>query len=89
MNHLHDPETEFRDPRRIAVNRKLTLQMKLEILESWKLDLIELQRADDENMRGRNSGSGATAKKLAEVSEVIAVLEREYAREAEGNEVAN
>jgi len=83
MSHIHDPELEFGDPKQLAKNRELSLQRKLEVLESWRLDLIELQRAEDENMGGREVEPGATAKRLAEVSAVIALLEREMARETE------
>lgn len=81
MSHIHDPELEFGDPKSLAMNRDLSLQEKLEILESWRLDLIELQRADDENMQGREAGLGSPAKRLADVSAVIALLERETNRE--------
>lgn len=86
MSHIHDPELEFGDPKRLAMSRDLSLQRKLEVLESWRLDLIELQRAEDENMRGREAEPGSTAKKLAEVSAVIALLEREVSRETNSAE---
>ncbi|HMB72388.1 MAG TPA: hypothetical protein VKQ06_02375 [Gammaproteobacteria bacterium] len=82
MSHIHDPELEFGDPKRLAMNPDLSLQRKLEVLESWRLDLIELQRAEDENMRGLEITPGATAKRLADVSSVLALLEREMAKEA-------
>ena len=82
MSLIHDPELQFGDPKRLAMNRDLSLQRKLEVLESWRLDLIELQRAEDENMSSGDADLGSTAKRLAEVSAVIALLEREMSREA-------
>jgi hypothetical protein len=74
MSHTRDPETEFGDPRRLADDKALTIGEKLEILEHWKLDLVELERAEGESMTSTSQTEGATAKKLAEVSRVMESL---------------
>lgn len=76
MEYFRDPELNFGSPRRLAVADSLTRLEKLEILESWKIDLIEMQRAEEENMPS-TAADDSVGKKLTEVIEVIASLERQ------------
>lgn len=47
-----DPSGHFADPMDVVRHEALTLEQKLEILESWEHDAIELQAAEAENMAG-------------------------------------
>ena len=72
---LRDPDKVFVDPTRLVERSDLTKTDKLELLEQWRLDLIELQQAADENMPSANAETGDTAEKLRRVSEAIVQLE--------------
>lgn len=67
-------ERGFARPADVIDDEGLTLEKKLLVLESWQNDLIEMQRADEENMLGTASNSGQTAKWLAEVTKAIYTL---------------
>lgn len=64
----------FARPQDIVNDDGLTLEKKLLVLESWQTDLLEMQRAEEENMIGTTSKSGQTAKWLAEVTKAIHAL---------------
>lgn len=85
MSHTRDPETEFNDPRQLVESTSLTATEKLKILESWQMDLIELQKAEEENMSNGSTDTGSTAKKLAEVMEAIVHL-RQQAGDVKGGD---
>jgi hypothetical protein len=74
MSHMRDPELEFGDPKRLADDVLLSAREKLAILVSWQSDLIELLRAEEENMPSVGAAPGTTAKKLSEVTAVIAAV---------------
>ena len=67
----HDPEQHFSDPRRVVDDDSLSREAKLKILQSWKIDLLEEFRADEENMGSHNAQAGAVAKRLTEVTKAI------------------
>jgi hypothetical protein len=73
----HDPEREFGEPRKVLEDASLTAEQKLEILESWRADLIELQVAEEENMPSSDADQGAAAARLTEVSKAIATIRGE------------
>jgi len=77
--HTRNPEREFGDPRRLADESALSTREKLEILVSWRADLIELLRAEEENMPIAGADVDATGRKLSEVSAVMAVLQQRLA----------
>lgn len=64
----------FARPQDVVNDDALTLKKKLVVLESWQTDLLEMQRAEEENMIGTSSKSGQTAKWLAEVTKAIHAL---------------
>ena len=72
---LRDPEQEFTAPSEVAEHPELSIQDKLAILRNWRLDLIELQTATNENMVDANADPGAVAERLRQVSEAIERLE--------------
>jgi hypothetical protein len=74
MSIKSNPEVEYGDPRRLIDDRSLSNSEKLGILENWRSDLVELQVAENENMQNSDPEPGLTAKKLAEVEEVLAVV---------------
>ena len=70
----HSFETGFARPQDVVDDDGLTLEKKVVVLESWQNELIEMQRAEEENMVGTASKSGQTAKWLAEVTKAIHTL---------------
>jgi hypothetical protein len=59
---------------RLVESDELTDMEKLKILESWQMDLIELQKAEEENMPGGSEDPGDTARKLEAVTAAIETL---------------
>lgn len=73
---IRDPQSEFHEPADIISRSDLSSQEKLTVLESWQADLIELQKALDENMSGTGE-PGETATKLAQVTAAITQVKEE------------
>ncbi len=69
-----DPERAYREPRLLVESDELSVRDKLSLLESWRTDLIELQKAAEENMPSANVPPGTTAAKLAEVNTAISIV---------------
>jgi hypothetical protein len=69
-----DVERLFEDPAKVVENEELSKADKLKILENWKLDLIELQRANDENMARYGRDGGDVAESLRAVSMALESL---------------
>ena len=69
-----DPERTFVEPKRLIADKELSDGDKLALLESWQADLIELQKAAEENMGPANVSPGENAAKLASVTEAIAIV---------------
>jgi hypothetical protein len=64
-----------RDPAKVLASEALSDDEKMSILESWKLDLVERQRASDENMRaGSDAPAGDAAERLREVANALRTL---------------
>jgi hypothetical protein len=76
MLHMLDPQLEFRDPQRLVNDASLSLNEKLEILESWKNELILLQRAEEENMPGTEIERRPDTVTLADIAKAIDRLRR-------------
>ena len=74
---LTDPASEFETPKHLVESQALSDKDKLTALQNWRLDLIELQEASNENMpsTGSDAGAGAAAEQLREVVKAIAALE--------------
>ena len=49
---LRDPAAVYHYPKDVLVDESLTKEQKLQILEQWKIDAIELMVAEEENMAG-------------------------------------
>ena len=79
MSHVRDPEHEFGEPGKLAGADDLSLSEKVDILVSWQADLIELQRAEEENMPGSDPDTGAIGKKLSDVTAVLETLRLQLA----------
>jgi hypothetical protein len=71
---IRDPESKLGEPVKLVERSDLTTREKLVILESWRADLVELQKAAEENMASVNLDAGVTAARLAEVMAAIALL---------------
>lgn len=81
-NHLsRDPDRTFSEPRLLVENQELSAAEKIAVLESWQADLIELQKAADENMGSANVAPGTNAAKLAKVTEAIALMKEQLRNE--------
>jgi hypothetical protein len=65
-----NPEREFRDPRRLIEDQALSDKQKVQLLMNWRLELIELQRATEENMTGADE-SGEVTERLRKVTDAL------------------
>lgn len=79
---IRDPERAFEEPRELIERSDLSTNEKILVLESWQSDLIELQKAVEENMISDNRNPGETAARLAQVTAAITNLreKREMSR---------
>ena len=66
-----DPEREFLEPRYLVERQDISAEDKLTLLKNWQADLLELQRASEENMPSANVPSGLVAEKLSKVAQAI------------------
>jgi hypothetical protein len=64
---VRDVQQRFEKPMRVARDGALSVAQKIEILENWRLDLVELLTATGENMPSDHPGSGDAAEQLREV----------------------
>jgi hypothetical protein len=71
-----DTERLFKEPGRILENDELTLADKIRVLENWKADLLELQRACEENMTGKDGQGENVAERLRAVNESLELCRR-------------
>ncbi len=72
---ITDPKKLFREPHHVLENKELSVQEKISILEDWKLDLIELQTATEENMSARGQETDAVADDLQAVIEALRLIQ--------------
>lgn len=79
---LRDPDTQLQGPDELLGRRDLSVTQKLQVLRCWYADLIEDQKATEENMSGSTREPGATGARLAQVSAAIHRLEN---RDQSGN----
>jgi hypothetical protein len=77
---IRDPGSRFRDPNELLARTDLAAGEKLQILQNWHADLVELLKATEENMAGAGSGTGTNAAQLSRVSDAISRLESQAAR---------
>jgi hypothetical protein len=69
------PESEFRIPHEVVQSRELSDDDKIVVLRNWKQELIQLQKANEENMlNGRGPNDVAT--RLAAVTQAMTELKR-------------
>lgn len=61
---------DFDSPEAVLASDGLSPDQKIAILEDWRIDLVELQTAADENMAA-GKGSDAVAEELQQVSEAL------------------
>lgn len=72
---LCDPERQYVSPAKVVEDPDIAERDKLAILRNWKLDLIELLQASNENMASANVPPGTVSEKLREVAQAIEDLE--------------
>jgi predicted Ser/Thr protein kinase len=72
-----DPEASFDSPREVIERKDLSNREKIVVLESWQADLIETQKAVEENMTSEMLEPGETAAKLAQVIAAIGRVRQE------------
>ena len=70
---MRNPEREFKDPERLMEDQELSEKQKIELLVSWRWDLLELERATEENMGGTND-TGQVAEQLRKVNRALEKL---------------
>lgn len=78
---MQNPERVFRDPARVLEHQEMSEEQKIRLLMNWRLDLLELERATEENMAG-DDDTGSVAERLSKVN---AALEELGARPGEGS----
>jgi len=78
---MQNPERVFRDPQRVLEHQELSEEQKIRLLMNWRLDLLELERATEENMAGTDD-AGNVAERLSRVN---AALDELGARPGEGS----
>ena len=64
---------EYQRPEQV-VDSDLPAEKKIAILQDWQLDLIERQRATEENMPGTATAAGEIGDALQQVSEALTKL---------------
>jgi hypothetical protein len=64
---------EYERPAQV-VDSDLPTEKKIALLEDWRLDLIERQRATEENMPGSATASGEIGDALQQVNEALTKL---------------
>lgn len=72
-----DTERVFKEPSHVLENDELSPADKIRVLENWKLDLLELQRASEENMAGQAGQGAKVAERLRAVNESLELCRRE------------
>ena len=70
---MKDPQAEFRSPERVLEDQELSDQQKIALLMNWRLDLLEMQRADSENMQGTSEEDDVAAE-LKSVTDALTTL---------------
>lgn len=73
---IRDPDGAFREPAEVIERDDLSVDEKIAVLQSWQADLVELQKATEENMSDSGGDSGKTAAKLSQVTAAIEQLEQ-------------
>ena len=72
---MRNPQDEFRKPQHIVECQELSDEQKIQLLLNWRLDLLELQRADAENMQADGGDSGDLAVDLKNVTDALRMLD--------------
>ena len=71
-----DVERRYGAPLRVIECDELSPGEKIEVLENWRLDLVELQTAADENMAETEPDCSEAAEKLREVNSALVIARR-------------
>jgi hypothetical protein len=69
-----NPRDEFRSPQRVVEDSELSNSQKIEVLLNWRLDLLEMQRADTENMQTGSEQGSDVATDLKSVTDALLAL---------------
>lgn len=72
---MRNPQDEFRAPQHIVEDQELSEKQKIELLMNWRMDLLELQRANGENMQKDADDSGELAVELKNVTDALQMLD--------------
>ncbi len=70
-----DVEKLYKEPRRVLEDPDLTTEDKISVLENWKSDLLQLQRASEESMQSPDARDGSIAERLKRVVEALEELQ--------------
>jgi hypothetical protein len=69
------PQAVFAYPQAVLRCRELSHDEKLTVLRNWKQDLVQLQKAGEENMLDER-GPNDVGQRLAEVTDAMIALEQ-------------
>lgn len=75
------PDSQFRHPQLVVQDPELTYDDKLVVLLNWKQELIQLQKASEENMLN-GTGANDVSTRLAAVTQAIRELKRRRGKRA-------
>lgn len=70
------PQSVFKYPEDVVHCRDLSHDDKITVLRNWKQELVQLQKAGEENMLDER-GSGDVGSRLEAVSKAMTVLEEQ------------
>ena len=67
---IKNPQRFYGSPNAVLEDENLSNELKLKVLTSWESDALEIQKAENENMRGENKP------KLSEIKQAILSLKQ-------------
>ena len=77
MNKSHlppDAAPTHANPKQLLDDDSLTTSQKLNGLQDWRLDLLERQKATEENMPSSDDQSGEVAEELRRVNDALRII---------------
>lgn len=71
---MRNPQKEFQSPQRVLDAPELSDKQKIALLMNWRSDVMEIQRADGENMQNAAEDEGDVAAELKRVTDALTQL---------------
>jgi hypothetical protein len=74
---IRDPDREFREPDELLKRSDLSVNEKLLVLRSWHADLVEMQKATEENMADLANDRDDSCATMTKVAAAIFALDEQ------------